>query len=74
MTLEDKIYQTLINNPDTYPVKQCEQIADDFAIGFGVWLSMNCEQSNSKDAWWIFKSNWITTDELLVIYKKENQL
>jgi hypothetical protein len=47
---------------------------DEFAIGFAVWLSMNCEQSNSKDAWWIYKSNWITTDELLEIYKKEKGL
>ncbi len=48
-----------------------KQQKDKFAIGFGVWLSMNCQQSNSKDAWWIFKCNWITTDELLEIYKKE---
>ena len=47
---------------------------DEFAIWFGVWLSMNCEPSNSKDAWWIYNSNWITTDELLEIYKKEKGL
>jgi hypothetical protein len=39
MTLEDKIYKTLINNPDTYPVQQIEKITDDFAINFEEWVT-----------------------------------
>ena len=64
MTLEDKIYQTLVNNPDTYPIQQCEQIADEFAIGFAEWIE--------KLDWEIYHNN--TAKELLEIYKKEKGL
>jgi hypothetical protein len=46
----------------------------EFAIRFAVWLSINCEQSTSKDGWWVYKSKWLTTDELLKIYKNENTI
>ncbi len=55
-------------------LEKYEKIADEFAIGFAVWISINCELSYSKDAWWIYNSTWITTDELLEIYKKEKGL
>jgi hypothetical protein len=70
MTLKEKFGELSIDNVES----KCEKIADEFVIGFGVWLSINCEQSNSKDGWWIYNSNWITTDELLEIYKKEKGL
>jgi len=63
MTLEDKIYQTLVNNPDTYPVQQCEQVADEFAIEFGQWLLNQPYRVKYNDK-----------KELLEIYKKENGL
>lgn len=50
------------------------KIADEHAVSFGIWLSVNCEQSNSRDAWWIYESDWKTTDELLKIFKKEKGL
>jgi hypothetical protein len=63
MTLEDKIYQTLVNNPDTYPVQQCEQVADEFAIEFGQWLLNQPYRVKYNDK-----------KELLEIYKKEKEL
>ncbi|MCI4437672.1 MAG: hypothetical protein JHC33_12770 [Ignisphaera sp.] len=63
MTLEDKIYQTLVNNPDTYPVQQCEQVADEFAIEFGQWLLNQPYRVKYNDK-----------KELLEIYKKEKGL
>lgn len=50
---------------------------DEFAklksIEFGVWLSMNCEQTYSKDGWYIYKSEWKTTDECFSIFNGCNQ-
>ena len=67
MTLEDKIYQTLINNPDTYPIQQCGQIAEEFAIGFSEW----CIESEGKD---YNKYKYRNRKELLEIYKQEKGL
>jgi hypothetical protein len=57
---------------------ECEKIADDFAIGFVEWLSYRYKYIDNK-GWFattyhlemgIFK----TSEELLEIYKKENNL
>lgn len=58
---------------DEVRLEIAETHAKDEAIGFGVWLSVNCEQSNSKDAWWFYKSNWKTTDECYEIYQQQKQ-
>jgi hypothetical protein len=47
-----------------YTAIECEQIADDFAIGFGEWLE--------KLHWEIYYNT--TAKELLEIYKKEKRL
>jgi len=38
------------------------------AIEFGCWLSSNCKMSNSKDGWYAYKDEWITTDECYCIF------
>jgi hypothetical protein len=48
--------------------KECELIADEFAIGFAEWF-LNLSKS---DDWEKFDYN--TTEKLLEIYKKENKL
>jgi hypothetical protein len=38
------------------------ELADKFAVGFGVWLTKNCTPANSEDGWWVYKdSTWLTT-------------
>ena len=46
-----------------YNAEECEQIADDFAIGFGEWLLIIYNEYIIYDAY--------TKEELLEIYKKE---
>jgi hypothetical protein len=48
--------------------KECEVIADEFAIGFAEWF-LNLSKS---DDWEKFDYN--TNEKLLEIYKKENKL
>ena len=64
MTLKEKFkFPIDANNKiNDYVAKQCEKIADEFAIGFAYW----CEWRNDK----AFK----TYEELLEIYKKEKGL
>ena len=45
---------------------QCEQVADEFAIGFTEWLLIIYNEDIIYDAY--------TKEELLEIYKKENEL
>ena len=78
-TVEEQFVEHSINDLDKSYMKgfnegaewQKAEIAD--AINFGIWLSLNCKQSNSKDAWWIYNKKWKTTHELLEIYKKEKE-
>jgi len=68
MTLKEKLKKQLdtatptLNRPH-YQSGKLEKIADEFAIGFVVWLS---EESYNLDSYW--KPNHI--EELLEIYKK----
>jgi len=70
MTLKEKILNKFPFTNTEY-IREYEQIADDFAIGFAEWLgereyNMNC------DGMWndgYSKKYWI--NELLEIYKKE---
>ena len=50
---------------------QCEQIAEDFAIGFAEWKDKNC--FNQGDGFYNrnYKDEALTLKELLEIYKKE---
>ncbi len=72
MTLKEKFHKWLNTEPfsskerPTLREAQCEQIADEFAIGFGEWLMKKGRYNIT---------NWSkTTEELLEIYKKEKEL
>ncbi len=54
---------TLNINLDT--AIECEQIADDYAIGFAEWIVQNCNHSKIK---------FLDYKELLEIFKKEKEL
>jgi len=65
MTLKEKFNQWLNTNPnETLRDIQCEIIADEFAIGFVVWIDKNQKGLNRK----------VIIEELLQIYKKEKGL
>ena len=53
--------------------KQCEQIADDFAIGFAEWMVSGVEflDDTEKGRVYLYKHNRYLTSELLQIYKTE---
>ena len=88
MTLKEQITKIaidmpLINSPNKKEIldyenglSNLEQVADDFAIGFGQWLVSNC-YSEDDMYWWLIKTNGDvrkSTKELLEIYKKEKGL
>ncbi len=60
MTLADK-FKEGINFPSKTSLDNCEKIADEFAIGFAKWCFKNFDMTS-------------TIEQLLEIYKKENQL
>ena len=73
MTLKEKFKEIIFNydytpNTMTQSSNQCEQVADEFAIGFAEW-HLNLSKS---DDWEKFDYN--TTEKLLEIYKKEKGL
>lgn len=45
-----------------------EKVIKIVSIKFGVWLSVNCTPSFSKDGWYVYKGNWKTTDECFEIF------
>ncbi len=67
MTLQEKFHQWLKTEPfgskerPTLREAQCEKIADDYAIEFAEWL-------------FEYNKTGYTTDELLLIFKKEKGL
>jgi len=64
----NKKYCALIDSDNGYDNQLladcCENIADEFAIGFNDWVNVNAYKFSTK----------ITTQELLEIYKKEKGL
>jgi hypothetical protein len=82
MTLKEKFGILELDDPYIFmcesDTEKCEQIADEYAIGFAewtcgryiklhsVWVGIYTDQRN--------KENWKTTKELLEIYKKEKGL
>ncbi len=62
MTLNDKFFYTTFFYSNE---NRCEEIADDFAIGFGQWLIKKEHEYTNKI---------IAMEELLEIYKKEKGL
>lgn len=72
----DKILSFLSDNMKEKNAKECEKIAEEFAIGFGKWLVSNC-YSEDDIYWWLIKIGGDVrknTEELLEIYKKEKGL
>jgi hypothetical protein len=65
MTLKEKFYKEFISKPDLYPLDECEQIADEFAIGFADYCLSIFGRLRDRE---------ITIDEALEIYKKEKGL
>jgi hypothetical protein len=83
--LTTEAWDKYINNHESFNEKQFEDlrhftydIADDFAIGFAEWMSKTENRlgyHEAKNEWYHFDSGkWITTKELLEIYKKEKGL
>jgi hypothetical protein len=74
MTLKEKFTKMVLDKDIADWEKECEKIADEFAIGFAHFLAehtYSCYENGwSND----FGHKDLTTKELLEIYKKENQL
>ena len=68
MTLKEKFqeFADTFHNGNIENAKQCEKIADEFAIGFAEWLVIRYNEDIIFDEY--------TTKELLEIYKKEKGL
>ena len=66
MTLKEKFDWYLSGGENCPEANECEKIADEFAIGFGEWLLIIYNEDIIYDAY--------SKEELLEIYKKENEL
>ena len=66
MTLKEKFSLILMQFWASDWESQCEKTADEFAIGFAEWLLIIYNEDIIYDAY--------TKEELLEIYKKENEL
>ena len=53
MTLKEKFEEILIEFWTSDWEGQCEQVADEFAIGFGEWLVSNAYSENDM-YWWLY--------------------
>ena len=71
MTLQEKILNKFPFTNTEY-IREYEQIADDFAIGFAEWIWGNC--FNIYNDRFLYKDDEYKTKELLEIYKKEKGL
>jgi hypothetical protein len=69
MTLKEKFEQYAkeeVWRTRNYNAEECELIADEFAIGFAEWLLIIYSEDIIYDAY--------SKEELLEIYKRENEL
>ena len=66
MTLKEKFKEILIAFWTSEWESECEKAADEFAIGFAEWLLIIYNEDIIYDAY--------SKEELLEIYKKENEL
>ena len=76
MTLKEKFSLILMQFWASDWEGQCEQVADEFAIGFADWVNGEAEylDYNEKGTVYLYKHNRYRTSELLQIYKKEKDL
>jgi len=78
MTLQEKFESFAMDNHiekyAEHNAKECEKIAEDFAIGFAEWLRV--DYYDNGDFWiaWNNDKETKTSKELLEIYKKEKGL
>ena len=72
MTLKEKFKEILIAFWTSEWESECEQVADEFAIGFAEWYKKVMKAVEHLT----YEKNWMnkTTKELLEIYKKEKGL
>ena len=73
MTLQEKINDALFYIEPKVSITKCEQIAEEFAIGFAFYLSDNYI-SRTLDTWDDAVGIRFTTKQVLEIYKKEKGL
>jgi len=66
MTLKEKFSLVLMEFWTSDWEGKCEQVADEFAIGFAEWLLIIYNEDIIYDAY--------SKEQLLEIYKKENEL
>lgn len=76
MTLKEKFkFPIDANNKiNDYVAKQCEKIADEFAIEFAEWKDKFISEIDDWKQDGVYLKNSYTTKELLEIYKKEKGL
>lgn len=75
MTLKEKFSLILMQFWASDWEGQCEQAADEFAIGFAEWVGQNTiNYSSDKFRMKTLKPTLFTSKELLEIYKKEKGL
>lgn len=74
MTLKEKFKQWLDTNPRLEIREvQLEQIADDYAVEFADWVSVQCNKEEEQGEYFLLsKGGFYKTKELLKIFKKEN--
>ena len=66
MTLKEKFYKVLVFNLDIYPLEECGEIADNYAVEFAKWVT-ETRLYNEE----VYSMN--NTEELLEIFKKEQK-
>jgi hypothetical protein len=74
MTLNQKINDALFYIEPKVSINKCEQIAEEFAIGFAEWCDDNYFRMGNT-SFWAESMDWdndnkFTTKELLEIYKE----
>ena len=72
MTLRDKFSTMVLDKDIAEWEKECEQIADDYAIEFGEWLEILSNSDYGTNENYIYQKFDVTA--LLEIFKKEKGL
>ena len=75
MTLKEKFKLPIDSNNkiNDYVAKQCEKIADKFAIQFLEFVHVNCEEDWGSDNY-LYDEESYTIKEILEVFKKERDL
>ena len=71
--MKDKFYNALPQWVNWEDAEKCEQIADEFAIGFAEFIESKCEIRLHEPNTWYYNGGAkliVTTKQLLEIYKQ----